>query len=57
MITQILAERLMNLLEDRDMTQKELAEKRKKKGTKKEQKSRIMCYNIIVQSCNLLWTA
>ena len=26
MITQILAERLMNLLEDRDMTQKELAE-------------------------------
>ena len=27
MITQILAERLMNLLEDRDMTQKELAEK------------------------------
>jgi hypothetical protein len=31
--------------------------KRKKKGTKKEQKRRIMCYNIIVQSCNLLWTA
>lgn len=27
MLTQILAERLMNLLEDRDMTQKELAEK------------------------------